>query len=128
MGNSNRVSYADLIRIYNQTKISLDLSYASKGDKILAVKGRDFEATGCGSLLLTQDAEEMAEYFIPGEEIITYQDANDASEKIKYYLANEDEREKIAKRGYERVLREHTWEKRFSYIYSYALSSNKEKK
>ena len=118
LGNSNRILQADLIRIYNQTKISLDLSLASKGKDIIAVKGRDFEVTGCGGLLLTQDAEEIAEYFIPGEEIITYQDANDATEKIKYYLANEDEREKIAKRGYERVLREHTWEKRFSYIFS----------
>ena len=127
-GNSSRVSQADLIRIYNQTKISLDLSLASKGSGIFAVKGRDFEVTGCGSLLLTQDFEEIAEYFIPGEEIITYQDANDAYEKIKYYLANEDEREKIAKKGYERVLREHTWEKRFSYIFSHALGSYEEEK
>ena len=124
-GNSNRVSFADLIRIYNQTKISLDLSFASKGKEIIAVKGRDFEVAGCGSLLLTQDAEEIAEFFIPAEEIVTYQDANDATEKIKYYLANEDEREKIAKRGYERVLREHTWEKRFLHIFSHVLGINK---
>ena len=110
-GNGSRVSQADLIRIYNQSKISLNISFASKEDKI-QIKGRDFEAPGCGSLLLTRETKEIADYFVPGEEIITYQDVNDAAEKIKYYLANEDEREKIAKSGYERVMREHTIEKR----------------
>jgi spore maturation protein CgeB len=117
--NGSRVSQADLIRIFNQSKISLEISFASKGDEI-QIKGRDFEASGCGSLLLTKDTEEIARYFIPGEEIITYQDANDAAEKIKYYLKNEEERKKIAKRGYERVMREHTYEKRFSEIFEFA--------
>lgn len=110
--DGSRVSQADLIRIYNESKISLNVSLASEGDRI-QIKGRDFEAAGCGSLLLTKDTKEIAEYFVPGEEIITYRDANDASEKIEYYLKNEDERERIAKKGYERLMREHTMEKRF---------------
>jgi spore maturation protein CgeB len=96
--NGSRVSQADLIKIYNQSKISLDMSFASRDSKISSTKGRDFEVPGCGSLLLTKDTKEIAEYFVPGEEIITYEDANDAAEKIKYYLSNEDEREKIAKK------------------------------
>lgn len=115
--NGSRVSQADLIRINAQSKISLNISFAPKNDKIIEIKGRDFEAPGCGSLLLTKDTEEIAEYFVPGEEIITYKDENDAAEKIKYYLKNEDKREKIAKRGYERVMREHTMEKRFLDIF-----------
>jgi spore maturation protein CgeB len=117
--NGGRVSQADLIKIYNQSKISLNISFASEGDKI-QIKGRDFEATGCGSLLLTGNSKEIAEYFVPGEEIITYQDTNDASEKIKYYLENEGERERIAKKGYERLLRQHTMQKRLSEIFDFA--------
>jgi spore maturation protein CgeB len=116
--NGNRVSQADLMGIYNQSKISLNISFTSEGDKI-QIKGRDFEAPGCGSLLLTKDTEEIAEYFVPGEEIITYRDAKDAAEKIKYYLKNEDEREKIAKKGYEWVMKEHTIEKRLSKIFEF---------
>jgi len=111
-----RLSQADLLKIYGQSKISLNISFASKEDRI-QIKGRDFETPGCGSLLLTKDTDEIAEYFTPGEEIITYHDANDAAEKIKYYLANEDERMKIAKNGYERILREHTMEGRFLEIF-----------
>ena len=114
--NGSRVSQSDLIKIHNQSKISLDMSFASRGDKV-QIKGRDFEVPGCGSLLLTQDTKEIAEYFVPGEEIVTYQDVNDAAGKIKYYLKNEIERGKIAQKGYERVMREHTYEKRFLEIF-----------
>jgi spore maturation protein CgeB len=117
-GNGSRVSQADLIKIYNQSKISLNLPFASEGDKI-QIKGRDFEAPGCGSLLLTKDTKEIAEYFVPGEDIIVYQDASDAAEKVKYYLKKEDKRETIAKKGYERTLREHTIEKRFLEIFAF---------
>ena len=120
--NSSRVSQADIIKIYNQSKISLNLSLShdTPAGYIYTLKGRDFEAPGCGSLLLTRDAKEIAEYFVPGEEIVTYQDANDVAEKIKYYLKNEDKREEIGKKGYERVLKEHTYEKRFLEIFEFA--------
>ena len=93
----------------------------SRGGKI-QIKTRDFEAPCCGSLLLTKDTKEIAEYFVPNEEIITYKDANDAAEKIKYYLKNEDEREKIAKKGYERVIKDHTYEKHFLEIFDFTLN------
>ena len=109
--NSDRISQADLIKIYNQSKITLNISFASEGDKI-QIKGRDFEAPGCGSLLCTADTEEIANYFIPETEIITYADAHDAAKKIKYYLDNDDFREKIASNGFNRIMKDHTVEER----------------
>jgi spore maturation protein CgeB len=118
--NTNIVpSQSEFIRIYNQSKICLNMQYASVGSS-MQLKGKDFLAPGCGSLLLTNDTEQIKRYFIPDEEIITYRDANDAAEKIKYYLKNDDEREQIAKSGYERVMREHTYEKRFLEIFEFA--------
>jgi len=114
-----RVPQSELIRIYNQSKISLNISFASSGDKT-QIKGRDFEAVGCGSLLLTRDTKEITSYFVPGEEIVTYTDSNDALKKIEYYLKNEDERKKIAKKGFERLMREHTMEKRVTDIFNAA--------
>ena len=114
---------SEFIRIYNQSKICLNMQYASIGSS-MQLKGKDFLAPGCGGLLLTNDTEQIAKYFIPSEEIITYQDADDAAKKIKYYLKNEDEREKIAKNGYERVMREHTIERRVLEIFE--LAQNRE--
>jgi len=108
---SGRVSQADMIRIYNQSKIVLNISKTSKGDKI-QIKGRDFEVPGCGSLSLTQESEEIKEYFEPDNEIVTYKDIDEAIQKIKYYLSHEKELNVIADNGYRRILKEHTYEKR----------------
>ncbi len=112
-----RIYQSDLIRIYNQSKIVFNISYSSRGN--LAVNARDFEGPACGALLFTHDTEDIREYFIPGKEIITYRDFDDAIEKLKYYLSHDDEREKIACAGHERVLRDHTYEKRFHQIFSF---------
>lgn len=114
--HSGRVSQYDLIKIYNQSRICLNISESSKGEKI-QIKGRDFEVPGCGSLLLTNSNSNISEYFILGEEIITYSDVDDAAKKIKYYLSNEKECKRISSNGYKRVMEQHTMEKRFSDIF-----------
>jgi len=110
-----RVSQAELIRIYNQSKIVLNICKSSRGDKI-QIKGRDFEVPGCGSLSLTQESEEIKEYYEPGIDIITYIDIDDAVQKIKYYLNHEKELNIIARNGYNKTLKEHTYEKRLEKI------------
>lgn len=67
---------------------------------------RLFEATGGGSLLLTEDIPGIVRYFEPGQEVITYTSPADVVEKINYYLAHDSERERIATAGKERCMRE----------------------
>jgi len=81
------------------------------------VKGRNFEVPGSGGFLLTGDADNLTEYFEDGKEIVIYKDTKDLMEKAKYYLSHEEERAAIAEAGYERTLREHTYEKRFNEIF-----------
>lgn len=113
-----RVYQSDFIKIYNQSKIVFNISYSSYGN--LTVNARDFEAPACGSLLFTHDIPDIRDYFVPGKEIIVYQDFNDAIKKLKYYLAHKEERKAIAKSGYERTLNNHTYEKRFNEIFAFA--------
>lgn len=115
--NSGRISQGDLVKIYNQSKIVFNNSISSKGT--IALNARDFEAAACKSLVVTQDIEEVREYFVPGKEVVVYKDIDDAAEKIRYYLEHEKEREVIAQAGYERVLREHTYTKRFDDIFRF---------
>lgn len=81
------------------------------------VKSRHFEPSACGTFQLTEDADDLREYFKLGEEIVVYKDNEDLVEKIKYYLAHDKEREEIARRGYERTIREHSTQKRFEEIF-----------
>lgn len=81
------------------------------------IKGRNFEVFGCGGFLLTEDADNLEDYYKDGEEIVIYQNIDDLVKKIRYYLEHNDEREKIALAGYKRTLQEHTYERRFQEIF-----------
>jgi len=59
----------------------------------------------------------MENYFIPDKEIVIYESTKDLINKIRYYLEHDDERKAIQKSGYERTLREHTYETRFREIF-----------
>jgi spore maturation protein CgeB len=70
---------------------------------------RMYEATGVGTCLLTEWRPRLHELFEPEREIVTYRDDRKCVEKIRYYLAHEEERAAIARAGQERTLREHLY-------------------
>ena len=97
------------------------------------VKARHFETPMCGAMEITQDADDLRNYYQFGEEIVIYKNKRDLARKIRYYLDNPTEREEIARRGYERTIKEHTSTKRFEEIFDkmgyplVSISSNKTK-
>ena len=54
---------------------------------------------GAGGFLLTMPWTELAEDFIPGLQLEVFNSPKELKEKIKYYLAHEEERLKIANEG-----------------------------
>jgi spore maturation protein CgeB len=70
-----------------------------------------------GGLYLTQDNPELSLVYDIGKEIITYTDAGDCINKIKWLLANPDEAEKIRKSGKLSATSKHRWEDRFSEVF-----------
>ncbi len=119
------VDFPEMLSIFSASKINLNLSNASVEHDLLQIKGRDFEVPGCGGFLLTQHNPALEEYFIPGEEIATYQDIPDMVRKIRYYLEHEEEREAIRKRGYQRALKEHTFLGRLEEIFAAVSEKNR---
>lgn len=81
------------------------------------IKGRNFEIPGAGGFLLTQNADNLSDYFKIGEEIAVFEDADDLKDKIFYYLNNEESREKVRISGYNRAVNDHSYEKRFREIF-----------
>ena len=73
---------------------------------------RLFEATGVGTLLLTDWKVNLHEMFEPGKEVIAYHSPEECAELIQYYLEHDEERHAIARAGQERTLREHTYYQR----------------
>jgi len=73
---------------------------------------RLYEATGVGTLLITDWKENRQERFGPGKEVVAYHNAEECAELIQYYLEHHEEGEAIARAGQERTLREHTYYQR----------------
>ncbi len=81
------------------------------------IKGRVFEIVGSGGFLLTQNADNLYEYFVDGKEIAIFNNKKELLEKINFYLQNEELRKEIALNGYLRALKEHTYEARFKELF-----------
>lgn len=90
---------------------------SSRGAGRRQIKGRNFEIPACGGFLLTGGADNLSDYYVPDKEIVVFESFYELAEKCKYYLAHGTERAAIAKAGYERTIREHTYERRFSEIF-----------
>lgn len=97
----------DLPKLYNASKINLNICLGKTAPNL-----RFFEILACGGFLLTNYLDDLEKLFELDKEIVCYRDAKELREKAKYYLAHPKEREEIARRGHERVLREHTYKNR----------------
>lgn len=99
----------EMNRLFNQSKIVLN--HPIQGD----LNFRVFEALASGSCLLTpRTGNGLTDLFVDGEDCVMF-DPNDLSDGVKkgvYYLNHPEERIRIAEKGYERVMRYHTREKR----------------
>jgi spore maturation protein CgeB len=67
---------------------------------------RCFEVPAAGAFLLSQYSGDLATLFTEGKEIAFFRNAAELVEKIRHYLAHDDERRAIARAGRERVQRD----------------------
>jgi spore maturation protein CgeB len=104
----------DVPRLFAQSKIVLGVGTIGHCTDFYALKLRDFDGAMSGSFYLTHDNPDLKTLYEIGREIETYRDIEDCVEKVKWYLAHDDERELIASAGRRRALKDHTWHHRFS--------------
>jgi spore maturation protein CgeB len=116
IANEGRISFPEMLSIFSASRINVNFSdsYARGRNQI---KARNFEVTGAGGFLLTEEAEGLDRYFRIGEEVVTFRGAEDLVEKARYYLGREEERKAIAEAGWNRTLADHTYERRFREIF-----------
>jgi len=111
----------EYIKMYSRSKISLGFSKVAggyaEGEPIKQVRLRDFEAPMSGAFYLAEYFDELADFFEPGKEIVCFTDPEDLVEKVRYYLAHDEARERIRRAGMLRARSEHTWHKRFEMVF-----------
>jgi spore maturation protein CgeB len=107
-------------QIFNDSVISLNFAN-SRGEN--QIKARTFEVPGAGGFLLTEDACGIEKYYSTDREIVLFRNVDEAVQKIRYYLAHHDERDRIANAGFERTAREHTYDKRMEELLAFAVAA-----
>ena len=128
--SGNWISQEEMINVFNQSKINLNLSNAANYDlsfllyslpslknikQLLLlrknkeqVKGRHYEINACGGFQLS--------YFIPGlnqvyeidKEIAVYENERQIAGTVKFFLNNNELRNSIADNGYQRSQKDHS--------------------
>lgn len=96
-----------MYRVLAESRITLNRHIDVAGR--FANNMRLFEATGVGTMLLTDWKENLSDMFEPEKEVVVYRTPQECAEHIRYYLKHDDHRESIARAGQQRTLREHTY-------------------
>lgn len=92
--------------VHAGSKINLNISL--KGIEGGTAK-RVMDIMGVGGFALTNYCEETAELFEEDKEIVMFRSPEELLEKVDYYLSHDEERERIAKAGQEKVLKCYTY-------------------
>jgi spore maturation protein CgeB len=99
------------IKIYGASRIVLAVHYRDPAGRfpVYQASPRVFEAMACGAFVLSDRQRDVLGLFREDEHLACFDDAAELAEKVRYYLDNPDERERIARQGMDAVLRDHTY-------------------
>lgn len=87
-----RISQDEMLKIFRDSKISLNFTKSGSAASNMQLKARAFEIILAGGFLLTEYDEELCQYFDVGTEIDVFTTAEDCAEKVGFYLGNPDVR------------------------------------
>jgi spore maturation protein CgeB len=103
--------FRDLPDVYRGTDVNINCtSYQMK----TAVNQRVFDVPASGGFLLSDYQEDMERFFEVGKEAVCFRSVEEAASLAVHYLGHEGERQRVAEAARERVLAEHTYEKRMA--------------
>lgn len=105
--------WSELPKVFHASKINLNFTIPNIKSGIPL---RVWDVLGAGGFLMTNYQAEIPLYFKEGEDLICFDGVEDLREKAAYYLAHEEERQRIAKNGYEKVKRYHDYVDRIKKI------------
>lgn len=106
-------SATEMPKIFHLSKINLN--FTSKPIRT-GLPLRLWDILGAGGFVLTNFQSEIPEYFEVGKELDIYASEEELIEKIRYYLEHEEERQTIARNGYQKAKEQYSLELRVKQI------------
>ena len=106
-------STTEMPKIFRLSKITLN--FTSKPIRT-GIPLRLWDILGAGGFVLTNYQSEIPEYFEVGKDLDIFASEEELVEKIRYYLEHEEEREEIARNGYQKAKEKYSLELRVKQI------------
>ena len=117
--NASNMGVADYLTetpyIFHDSKINLNITLRSIKSGIPL---RCMEIMSCGGFLPTNFQSDFFKHFVAGEDFVYFESNDDMLQKIDYYLTHEKERASIAESGYQKVIKNHSYETIFQQIFN----------
>jgi spore maturation protein CgeB len=101
------VSFQERVQLYQRAKIGINMHWNEFG----LGNQRLYHLPANGVMQICDCPDYLNQVFDVGIEVVSYKSVDDLIDKIKYYLAHEIEREKIALAGYKRAMRDYRFSK-----------------
>jgi spore maturation protein CgeB len=98
------VPFPQYVPLYQRAKIGINVH--NRGDYTVG-SYRLFDLPANGVMQISDGGPYLKQFYSVGEEIVSYQDADELIDKIKYYLAHDEERKRIALNGFRRVRKDY---------------------
>jgi spore maturation protein CgeB len=92
--------FTQYVPLYQRSKIGINVH--NRGDYTVG-SYRLFDLPANGVMQISDGGQYLEQFFDVGEEIVSYRNADDLIDKVRYYLAHKAERERIALNGFRRV-------------------------
>lgn len=100
-------------KVFHLTKINLNITRIYNLD---GLSDRVFNVLASKGFLMTNYAPVIDNHFKNGEELVCFRSNEELVDLCKYYLKHESQRKAIAEKGYQRILKDHTMEKRAEFM------------
>ena len=113
----------DKCKAFSAAKIVLNNLHIGEID---GLNKRTFEIAACGGFQIVSLNDAVSEHFKIGKEIEVYTNLKDLKRKIDFYLnpENESKRLEMIEAGYQRVMKDHTYENRLNKMLSIVFHEN----
>lgn len=98
--------YTEEATAYRTCKLAINLSHF---DYSRYTSDRMFRIMGSGALCLTHRYKDIDQDFNVGEDLVAWDNLDELVDKIKYYISNDYERQRIATNGYKLSKSKYTW-------------------
>lgn len=108
--------------IFRHSKINLNITAKSIRN---GLSQRVFDVLGCGGFLITNYQTDLEDIFTTGQDLETYAGMEELQEKVVFYMQHDTERLQIAKNGYEKVKKYHSYDVRLPQMLQFSFPSEK---